>query len=121
MPFIIPFIPALAALTGVALAAVTIALTAVEIVALSLLSKLLAPKTPGAMLSNGTAQEYTGTVEARRILYGLNLVSGMNATPPWCHGTNNQMLDQVLVFAGHECSAISDYKDQERINSSPAH
>ena len=114
MPFLIPYVAAIVGSTFWA----TVIVSAIELVALTLVSKLLAPSASGSQLSNGATEEYTGTVEPRRIVYGTNLIGGLNAIPPWCHGTNNQMLDQVLILAGHECTAITDvFINQERVLS----
>lgn len=50
--------------------------------------------------------EYSGTTEARRIIYGEMLVSGMNVIPPLTHGSSNDFLHQVLAVAGHECHSM---------------
>jgi hypothetical protein len=50
--------------------------------------------------------EYSGTVEARRIIYGEMLCGGMNVIPPLCSGSNNDFLHQVIVVAGHECNSL---------------
>jgi hypothetical protein len=50
--------------------------------------------------------EYSGTIEARRIIYGEMLCGGMNAIPPLCSGSNNDFLHQVMVVAGHECNSL---------------
>jgi hypothetical protein len=50
--------------------------------------------------------EFSGTVEPRRIVYGENLVAGMNVIPPMTSGTNNEFLHQVLAVAGHECNQL---------------
>lgn len=64
------------------------------------------PRTPG---NAGVQTEYSGTVEARRIIYGKVRVSGMNVIPPITTGTDNQDLHQVLAIAGHECTGIDAY------------
>ncbi len=62
--------------------------------------------------------EYSGTVEARRIIYGEMLVSGMNAIPPLCSGTNNDYLHQVMVVAGHECNSLGQvYFNREALGT----
>jgi hypothetical protein len=101
MPYIIPFVALAAEVGYTAAVVIEIALIAAEMAAMMLLTKLLAPK-QGSQLSNGTTQEYSGTVEPRRIVYGCCCISGLNVIPPWCHGTNAQFLDQALVLAGHE-------------------
>lgn len=69
-------------------------------------------------LSNSQTVEYSGTVEPRRIIYGTNLVSGLNVIPPWCSGASNGTLHQLLVVAGHQVSAITDcYLNQVLIAS----
>jgi len=89
----------------------------VEMVAMQLVTKLLASD-HGTQLSSGASQEYTGTVEPRRIVYGQVLLSGLNVIPPWCHGLNNDMLDQVYALAGHEMDSLGDcYSNQEKIPS----
>lgn len=50
--------------------------------------------------------EFSGTVEPRRIVYGENLIAGMNVIPPMTSGTNNEFLHQVLAVAGHECNQL---------------
>jgi len=50
--------------------------------------------------------EFSGTVEPRRIVYGENLVAGMNVIPPMTSGTNNEFLHQILAVAGHECNQL---------------
>lgn len=84
--------------------------TMILMVALTLVSMLLAPSTSqaGQQLPTGQLQEFSGTVEPRRIVYGTNLLGGMNVIPPWCHGQSNEMLDQLIVLAGHICSALRD-------------
>lgn len=73
---------------------------------------------PGGTLAGSQTVEYSGTTEPRRIIYGQNLVSGMNVVPPWCHGSKNEILDQVLALAGHEVYAITDvYFNQTLIPS----
>ena len=49
---------------------------------------------------------YSGTVEPRRIIYGKMLVGGMNTIPPLTSGGNNELLNQVLTIAGHECNSL---------------
>jgi len=66
----------------------------------------------------GIQDEYSGTVEPRRILYGTGLVGGMNVIPPWTSGPQNEYMHQVLALAGHEISAISSvYLNQEQVTS----
>jgi len=89
-----------------------------ELIALTVVSMILAPKASGqgSQLSPGINEEFSGTVEPRRIVYGQTLVSGMNCIPPWCHGSKNEMLDQVLAVAGHRVDSITDvYADQTLI------
>lgn len=50
--------------------------------------------------------EFSGTLEPRRIVYGENLIAGMNVIPPMTSGTNNEFLHQVLAVAGHECNQL---------------
>lgn len=72
--------------------------------ALSKVSKALAPKIPRARQKADI--EYAGTQEPRRILYGENMVSGLNAIPPIVTGANGEYLHQVLVLAGTEITGI---------------
>jgi hypothetical protein len=113
MPVLIPLvIPAILGTLTWAMAA--------EYVVLLIAAKIMMPSESDAatQLSDGATQEFTGTTEPRRIVYGQTLVSGMNVIPPWTHGTNNQMLDQVLVLAGHEVDAVTDvWANQEKILS----
>lgn len=113
MPPLIPIIVAII-LPSVSTAAVW------GLVITTLVSYLLEPSKSDApsQLSDGIGQEYNGTTEPRRIIYGQTLVSGMNVIPPWCHGSKNEMLDQVLVLAGHPVDAITDiYANQTKILS----
>jgi len=81
----------------------------VIVIAVSKIAQHLTSQSPKLPTLNASQSvEYSGTVEPRRIVYGLNLVSGMNAIPPWCHGINNDYLDQLLVLAGHEVNAVTD-------------
>lgn len=50
--------------------------------------------------------EFSGTVEPRRIVYGEQLIAGMNVIPPMVSGSNNEFLHQVLAVAGHEVNQI---------------
>jgi hypothetical protein len=50
--------------------------------------------------------EFSGTVEPRRVVYGEQLIAGMNVIPPMVSGTNNEFLHQVLAVAGHECNQL---------------
>jgi hypothetical protein len=65
--------------------------------------------------------EYAGTLEQRRIIYGEQMVSGMNCIPPLTSGTNNKFLHQVLALAGHEVNAITAvYFGQEAVGTMTA-
>ena len=75
---------------------------------------------PRARLAGSAAvqSEYSGTLEARRIIYGRMRVSGMNCIPPITTGTDNQMLHQVLVVAGHEIDAFESFMaNQEAVTA----
>lgn len=80
---------------------------------LAAISKAL---TPRPKFMRGITQEYAGTIEPRKILYGNLRVSGLNAIPPITSGTDGKYLHQVLVLAGHPVHAIdSIYFDQTEI------
>lgn len=93
-----------ATLSAIALITNTLALSAV----LSGVAETLSPR-PRLAGSQVVQTEYSGTVEPRRIIYGRMRVSGMNVIPPITTGTDNQMLHQILVFAGHEIDGIDSY------------
>ncbi len=62
--------------------------------------------------------EYSGTVEARRIIYGEMLCGGMNAIPPMTSGSNSDYLHQVIVIAGHECNSLGAvYFNREQVGT----
>jgi len=62
--------------------------------------------------------EYSGTVEARRIIYGEMLVSGLNVIPPLTSGSRNDFLHQAIVVAGHECHQMGHvYFNREAIGT----
>jgi len=62
--------------------------------------------------------EYSGTVEARRIVYGEMLCGGMNAIPPMTSGSNSDYLHQVIVIAGHECNSLGAvYFNREQVGT----
>jgi hypothetical protein len=44
---------------------------------------------------------YAGTMEPRRIIYGLMKTSGMYTCPPMTFGPNNDYLALVLTVCGH--------------------
>jgi len=69
------------------------------------ISKQLSP-TPKML--RGVTQEFGGTVESRRIIYGEVRISGMNAIPPVVSGSGGDYLHQILVLAGHPVSDITD-------------
>ena len=106
-------------LTGAALATAISTVNALALTAvLGGVSSQFTRKPRAAKVDNSQQQEYAGTVEARRIIYGTALVGGMNVIPPWCSGTKNDYLHQVLALAGHEVNAIpSVYLNQDEITS----
>jgi hypothetical protein len=62
--------------------------------------------------------EYNGTVEPRRLIYGLQLVGGMNVIPAVTTGTNNKYLHKVLALAGHEVNAMNSvYFNQDLVGT----
>ena len=88
------------------------------VLALSGLADVLAARPRATAGNPGTAVEYSGGVEPRRILYGSVRVSGMNVIPAMTSGVSNEYLHQVLAIAGHQVTAISDaYADQTLIAS----
>lgn len=110
MPYVIPVI-------GYIVGALTIE-QAIVLAVVIVASMLLAQNDTPTRLSGGATQEYSGTVEPRRIIYGQFLVSGMNAIPPWSNGASNENLAQILVLAGHKVNAITDcYIGQEKVLS----
>lgn len=69
-------------------------------------------------LQAGIQDEYTGTVEPRRLIYGTALVGGMNVIPPWTSGAQNDYMHQVLAIAGRQINAIPTvYLNQEPVNA----
>jgi len=63
-------------------------------------------------------QEYYGTVEGRRIIYGQMRVSGLNVIPPLTSGEKNKFLHQVLAIAGHEVNDITTvYFNQDAVGT----
>lgn len=63
-------------------------------------------------------QEYYGTVEGRRIIYGQMRVSGLNVIPPLTSGEKNKFLHQVLSIAGHEVHDITTvYFNQDAVGT----
>ena len=69
-------------------------------------------------INAGTQDEYSGSVEPRRLIYGTVLISGMNVIPPWTSGPQNEYMHQVLALAGREISAISKvYLNQDEVTS----
>lgn len=57
-----------------------------------------------------------GTVEPQKLIYGETLVSGPIAIPSQSTGLSNRDLWNVIILAGHECSAITDvYLDDVKI------
>lgn len=62
--------------------------------------------------------EYSGTVEARRIIYGEMLVAGMNVIPPMTSGPKSDYLHQVIAVAGHECNSLGAvYFNREQLGT----
>lgn len=94
--------------------------TAVQAIALTRAIGFVAAAIQGQprKIEAGLQDEYAGTVEPRRIIYGTALVGGMNVIPPWTSGPQNDYMHQVLAIAGHEVSAISKvYLNQEEVSS----
>lgn len=102
-------------------AAVAILDTAIKLAALSFLdfvSQKLSGTPDFATSIQGTQVLVRGTIEHQRIIYGETLVGGViqyiNAS-----GTNNQLLHESIVLAGHECEDITDvWFDDVRISNS---
>jgi len=120
MSVVIPYVATAisAVFTGIsAAAALTVAkalVYTVAMLALSKISKALAPKISRPRPKADV--EYSGTQEPRRILYGQNMVSGMNVIPPIVTGANGEYLHQVLAIAGTEITGIdSVYFDTTEI------
>jgi hypothetical protein len=85
-------------------------------IALQKVSELLLgkPKIP----RRSQDQEYYGTVEGRRIIYGQMRVSGLNVIPPLTSGEKNKFLHQVLSIAGHEVNDITTvYFNQDAVGT----
>lgn len=109
MAVVIPLVAKAVAITFAASATTALAIAKVlvyvgSMLALSKISKALAPKAPRSRQRADI--EYSGTQEPRRILYGENMVSGLNAIPPIVTGGNGEHLHQVLVLAGTEITGI---------------
>src|SRR5256885_635012 len=65
-------------------------------------------KAPRAAPLGGISINYSGTLEARRIIYGTLKMGGLNALPPLTSGANNDYMHQVLVFGGEQISGFGD-------------
>jgi hypothetical protein len=92
------------------------AVTALINLALSVAAQLLVGKPKISRRAQDV--EYSGTIEARRIIYGKMLISGMNTIPPLTSGNNNEMLHQVLTIAGHECNSLGTvYFNRQAVGS----
>ncbi len=99
---------AVVALAGAATAsaATTFAFAAGAGLLLREVSKALTPKPkgPGRQV---IPTEYSGTIEPRRIIYGQNRTSGMNALSATVTGSTGEYLHQVLVVSGTEIDDIT--------------
>jgi hypothetical protein len=75
---------------------------------LSMAAEALGPKAPRAPPLSGIDVAYSGTLEPRRMIYGLLKVSGMHAVPPMTSGNNNDYFHQILVLSGRSLVALDD-------------
>lgn len=75
---------------------------------LSAAAEALGPKPPRAPPLSGIDVAYSGTLEPRRLIYGLMKVSGMHAMPPSTSGNNNDYFHQILVLSGRSLVALDD-------------
>jgi hypothetical protein len=124
MPAAAPLVVAAAAKAAAAAAAKAAFWAAVKKVAFSALVNLALSKAAQMLAGKPKISrqpqdvEYSGTTEARRIIYGEMLVSGMNVIPPLTSGSSNDFLHQVIAVAGHECHSLGQvYFNREAIGT----
>lgn len=82
-------------------------------------ARALAPKPSGSTNANaGMEVGYYDSAADGVIIIGFVRTGGLHTIPPVCFGTNNELLQQILALAIHECTAFSDmFIDQDRLRA----